>query len=64
MPPCGAVTSMYFPCFTAHFVRSRQVIMSTSRSASGPLTSTVRSTATSHSVTSFVSAQYSVSGSS
>ena len=55
---------MYLPCFTAHFVRSRQVIMSIRRSASGPLTSIVRSTPTSHIVTPLASTQYSVSGSS
>ena len=64
MPPSGAVTSMYLPCFTAHFVRSRQVIRSISRSASGPLTCTVRSTPTSHRVTASFSALYSTSGSS
>jgi hypothetical protein len=62
--PSGPVTSMYLPCFTAHFVRSRQVIMSISRSASGPATCTVRSTPTSHIVTPLLRAQYSVSGSS
>ena len=64
MPPSGAVTIMYLPCFTAHFVRSRHVIMSISLSASGPLTSTVRSTPTSHIVTPSFSSAYSASGSS
>ena len=64
IPPSGAVTIMYLPCFTAHVVRSRHVSESTKRSASGPEISTVRSTATSHTVTSFSSAQYSTTGSS
>ena len=64
MPPLGAVTSMYLHCLTAQLVRSRQVSMSISRSASGPLTCTVRSTPTSHSVTPSFSARYSTATSS
>ena len=64
MPPSGDMTSMYLPCLTAHFVRSRQVSMSISLSASGPLTCTVRSTPTSHSVTPSCSALYSTETSS
>ena len=55
---------MYLHCLTAHFVRLRQVSMSVSRSASGPLICTVRSTPTSHSVTASLSAWYSTETSS
>ena len=64
MPPHGAVRSTYRACIGSTFVRSRQVIRFTRSNASGPRTSTQRSTATSHSVTSFRSASYSVTGSS
>ena len=59
MPPSGAMIGAYFPCPAAHFVRSRQVSALASSKPSGPLISTTRSTPTSHSVTSFTSAQYS-----
>ena len=64
MPPLGEMTSMYLPCLTAQRVRSRQVSMSISRSASGPAICTVRSTPTSHSVTPSFSARYSFATSS
>ena len=54
---------MYLPCFTAHLVRSRQVSRFVKAVASGPVISTIRSTLTSQSVTSLISAQYSSTGS-
>ena len=63
MPPSSAVMSMYLPCPTAHLVRSRQVSMLVKADASGPVISTIRSTETSHTVTSLSSAQYSSIGS-
>ena len=63
MPPSGAVISTYLPCFTAHVVRSRHVSRFVNALASGPVISTMRSTLTSHSVTSLTSAQYSSTGS-
>jgi hypothetical protein len=53
----------YLPCPTAHFVRSRQVRLFVNVAASGPVISTIRSTETSHTVTSLSSAQYSSTGS-
>ncbi len=55
---------MYLHCLTAQRLRSRQVIRSISRSASRPLTCTVRSTPTSHRVTPSFSARYSTETSS
>ena len=64
MPPSAAVSSTYLHCQTSHVVRSRHVIRFVSSNASGPVISTHRSTLTSHIVTSFRSARYSVTGSS
>ena len=64
MPPSAAVSRTYLHWPTAQVVRSRQVIRFVSSNASGPEISTMRSTETSHIVTSFRSAQYSVTGSS
>jgi hypothetical protein len=64
MPPSGAMIGAYLPCPGAHRVRSRQVSAFASANPSGPLISTTRSTPTSHSVTSFTSAQYSATRSS
>ncbi len=63
IPPSSAVISTYLPWPTAHFVRSRQVRVLTNADASGPVISTIRSTETSHNVTSLSSAQYSSIGS-
>ena len=63
IPPSSAVISTYLPWPTAHLVRSRQVSMLVNADASGPVISTIRSTDTSHTVTSLSSAQYSSIGS-
>ncbi len=63
MPPSSAVMITYLPWPTAHLVRSRQVSEFVKAEASGPVISTIRSTETSHTVTSLSSAQYSSTGS-
>ena len=63
IPPSSAVMRTYLPWPTAHVVRSRQVSMFVKADASGPVISTMRSTDTSHTVTSLSSAQYSSIGS-
>ena len=64
IPPSGAVISTYLPWPTSHSLRSRQVSSWAKRKPSGPVTSTLRSTATSQSVTWFSRCQYSASKSS
>ena len=64
IPPSGAVIRTYLPWPTAHALRSRQVSSCAKRKPSGPVTSTLRSTATSQSVTWFSRCQYSASKSS
>lgn len=64
MPPRLAMSGAYLHCPTRHVVRSRHVSMFVKSKASGPVISTIRSTATSQTVTSLSSAQYSVTGSS
>ena len=64
MPPSGAVIRTYLPWPTAQVDRSLGVSMLVNRNASGPVISTWRSTATSHSVTWFSRCQYSASRSS
>ena len=64
IPPSGVVMSTYLPWPTAHFDRSRGVSSWAKRNPSRPVTSSCRSTATSHSVTWFSRCQYSASKSS
>ena len=64
MPPSAAVMSTYLHWPTAHRVRSLRGSLLMNSEASAPLISTTRSTATSHSVTSLIRLQYSVTGSS
>jgi hypothetical protein len=64
MPPSGAQISTYLHWPTWVVDRSRGVSSWVNRAASGPVISTCRSTATSHSVTWFNRCQYSLRSSS
>ena len=64
IPPVSEVMITYLAWPTAHWSRSRGVRRLVKAAASGPVISTWRSTHTSHSVTSWIRAQYSFSRSS
>ena len=64
IPPSGAMIGAYLHCITSQRDRSRHVSSCVKRAASGPVISTWRSTATSHSPTCSTRCQYSRSSSS